>query len=59
MTITRMLKKSDIPMVASCRLSDDDRETIWKLIQLRNVNKLSKLFRDALESLLEKEQKKQ
>ena len=53
-----MLKKSEIPVVASYRLSEEDRELIWKLIQLRNPKKLSLLFRDGLKALLEKEQAK-
>jgi hypothetical protein len=58
MTIAAVLKKSDIPAVASYRLSDEDREIIWKLIQLRKPRKLSALFMDALDALLEKEQTK-
>lgn len=53
-----VLKKSEIPAIASWRLSEEDREKIWTLIQLRNVKKLSKLFRDAIDFLLEKEQLK-
>jgi hypothetical protein len=54
-----VLKKSEIPPVASWRLSDEDRDKIWTLIQLRNVKKLSKLFRDAIDKLLESEQSQQ
>jgi hypothetical protein len=58
MTIFAMFKKSDIPAVASYRLSDEDRELIWKLIQIRKPKKLTVLFRDGLKELLEKEQSK-
>jgi len=54
-----VLKKSDIPAVASYRIGDDDRELIWLLVQRRDPKNLTILLRDGLKALLEREKQKE